>query len=836
MRQKGMKYGTASIRSILSVTTLGLITLSPVSAQTTPAPVPAPAAADAEVVDKTDIIVTATRKSESLSKVPISISAFSNARLEVLGIKSFADVAKFTPGVVFNSERKDVAIRGISSEAGTGTTGIYIDDTPIQVRALGLNANNTLPAVFDLDRVEVLRGPQGTLFGAGSEGGTVRYISTAPSLEKYSGRVFLEGSATQKGSPNYEGGVAFGGPIAEGKLGFRASAWYRRDGGYIDRVDYQTRARTEKDANYTDTFVGQGALAWALTPSLTITPSVYYQDRKQHQNDRYWVGISDPSTGSLLNGTPDRQEDRDHFVLPALKIEFDSDAVKIISNTSYYSRKEVVNGYSGTLYNLSLFQQLLSNENTDDEGNVVSTGQNFDGDPYTNPTQLASKDGLPLLTATGINLPQLPGYQARVFITNQQQNFTQEIRFQQGDPSARLQWVAGAFYSQNRQVSTEEIYDPQLPTLVPLLFGGTWQDFSTDADGNFYDLLANGDSYINHTVGKDWQLAVFADATWAITDKLKVSAGIRFASTKFSFDNFADGPQNIGFSSGTGQKSENPVTPKFNISYQATPDDLFYATASKGYRIGGANPPFPQQACQNDLDTLGITTVPSTYNSDTVWNYEVGSKNKFFDRRLSVATSAYYLKWKNIQQANYLTSCGFQYTGNFGDVTSKGFDVQLNASITRQLTFDLAVGYTEARYSKTTYAGTTQDAALANKGDTIPGVSPWTVTVGGQYDFTIGGADGFVRADYEFASRNPYLTTAANNATGDPALINDPQTNQVSARAGMTFGKLEVQVFGNNLLNSHPQLGITHQDQFTALFEAETLRPRTLGMSVGYKF
>ena len=795
---------------------------------------PATPAADEGPVDATDIIVTATRKSESLSKVPISISAFSDARLEVLGIKSFADVAKFTPGVIFNSERNDISIRGISSEAGTGTTGIYIDDTPIQVRALGLNANNTLPNVFDLERVEVLRGPQGTLFGAGSEGGTVRYITAAPSLEKYSGRVFTEGSVIEKGSQNYEGGVALGGPIVEGKLGFRASGWYRRDGGYIDRIDYQTGARTQKDANYADTLVGRAALAWQVTPSLMVTPSVFYQDRKQNQNDRYWVGISNRSSGKFVNGTPDRQEDHDHFVLPALKIEFTSDAVKIISNTSYYSRKEIANGYSGTLYNLSLFQQLLGYSTNPDGTPVYPLADpvNFNGDAAPNaPDEATRRTLLPLLTPTGINLAQLPGYQARVFTTNQQQNFTQEIRFQQGDPSARLQWVAGGFYSQNRQVSIEEINDPQLPALIPLLFGGTFEDFSPDVP-----LLPNGDSYINNTVGKDWQLAVFVDATYALTPKLKVSAGVRYASAKFSFTNFADGPQNVGFSSGQGQKTENPITPKFNISYQATPDDLYYATASKGFRIGGANPPFPQQACQADLDTLGITTVPSTYDSDSVWNYEVGAKNKFFDRRLSISTSAYYLKWQNIQQANYLTSCGFQYTGNFGDVTSKGFDLQVSASLTRQFTIDVAVGYTEARFSKTTYAGSEPTAALANKGDTIPDIVPWSVTVGAQYDFTLGGADGFVRSDYQFASRNPYLTAAQNNATGDPALINNPQTDQLSARAGLTFGRFQAQVFANNLLNTAPQLNLTHQDQFTALFEAETLRPRTIGMSLGYKF
>ena len=204
-------------------------------------------------------------------------------------------------------------------QAGSGTTGIYIDDTPIQVRNLGLNANNTLPAVFDLDRVEVLRGPQGTLFGAGSEGGTVRYITPQPSLTHYSGYAHSEIAYTQDGAPSAEFGVAAGGPIVEDKLGFRASAWIRRDGGWIDRVDYQTGAVTDADANRVDTYVLRAALAWRPTPNLTITPGIDYQKRDQHNYDNYWVAISDPGAGVYRNGTPDRMADPDRFYLPTLK-------------------------------------------------------------------------------------------------------------------------------------------------------------------------------------------------------------------------------------------------------------------------------------------------------------------------------------------------------------------------------------------------------------------------------------------------------------------------------------------------------------------------------------
>ncbi len=814
-----------TFRGQILVATCFAAIAAPLSAQTSP-PTAAPATAVAST-DDADIVVTATRQSQSLSKVPISISAFSNEKLQSLGLKSIADIVRYTPGVQFDTERKDVAIRGVSSQAGTGTTGIYIDDTPIQIRALGLNANNTAPVVFDLERVEILRGPQGTLFGAGSEGGTVRYITPQPGLKDYSGYSRAELSFTEKGAPSYEVGQAFGGPIITDKLGFRASAYYRRDGGYIDRIDDASSAVTTKNANSATTLALRGALAWKPVEDVTVTPSVFYQNHKQRQNDRYWVGRSD-SEGQLVNGTPDTQADNDHFTLASLKIEADLGAVTAISNTSYFNRKEIVGGYSGTLYNLSLFQQLITNDNGDG-----TTGANFNLDPYSNPTQAASAAGYPLLTANGINLPQFPGYRSQVYITNKQENFTQELRFQSSDANAPLTWVVGAFFQSNRQTSIEEINDPQLPDLVPVLFGGSFLDFTEGVP-----LLANGDDYINNTRSKDTQIAVFADATYAVTEKLKLTAGVRYARTKFSFDNYADGPQNVGYSSGTGSQKENPFTPKVGINWQIDRDNLVYGTVSKGFRIGGANPPFPQALCQADLDALQIKSVPASYNSDKVWSYEVGTKNRLFDRKLSFAGSAYYLEWSNIQQANYLTSCGFQYTGNLGTVHSKGFDAQLNWAVVQGLNLDLAIGYNDVKYSVTTLTGGAGSPPLSNKGNTIPGVAPWTVSAGAQYDFQLAAYPAYVRGDYLFRSHNSALTPGQDprSAVNDLALVNDPATTLVNLRAGVTISGVEAQIFVNNLLDSRPQLDLQHQDQFTLLYEAQTFRPRTWGMALSYRF
>src|ERR1700689_2765787 len=169
-----------------------------------------------------EIVVTATRREEGISKVPISITAMSQDMLDQKGIRDITELVRFTPGVsIDTSGTNQISIRGISSSAGAGTTGIYIDDTPIQMRELGFNPDEALPKSFDLDRVEGLRGPQGTLFGSGSEGGTVRYITTQPAL---TGTTFYsrdEVSYTEGGAPSYEAGIAGGTPLIDGVLGIR---------------------------------------------------------------------------------------------------------------------------------------------------------------------------------------------------------------------------------------------------------------------------------------------------------------------------------------------------------------------------------------------------------------------------------------------------------------------------------------------------------------------------------------------------------------------------------------------------------------------------------------
>src|SRR6266849_4626201 len=239
---------TALIVALLSQSVLGAA-----SAMAADAP-----ADEASTGPLQEIVVTATRHEESLSKVPISVTALTQEAMDLRGIKDIQDVARFTPGVrIDNTGTNNIAIRGISSSGGAGTTGIYIEDTPIQIRALGFNPDDTLPKTFDMDRVEVLRGPQGTLFGAGSEGRTVRYIMNQPSVTKESTYARSEVSFTRNGDPSYEAGIAHGGPIVNDVLGYRASVWYRYDGGWIDRIDPTTLGVVDRRANHANTLAAR---------------------------------------------------------------------------------------------------------------------------------------------------------------------------------------------------------------------------------------------------------------------------------------------------------------------------------------------------------------------------------------------------------------------------------------------------------------------------------------------------------------------------------------------------------------------------------------------------
>ncbi|HEY2676762.1 MAG TPA: TonB-dependent receptor [Steroidobacteraceae bacterium] len=785
-----------------------------------------------------EITVTATRREESLSKVPISVTALTQEAMDLRGIKDFQDIARFTPGVnIDNSGTNNIAIRGIASSGGAGTTGIYIDDTPIQIRALAFNPDDALPKSFDVDRIEVLRGPQGTLFGAGSEGGTVRYITTQPSLTTNSFYSREEVSYTEGGSESYEGGIAAGGPLIDGTLGARLSVWYRRDGGYIDRIDPVSLALDQKNANFDETVLYRLALIWAPIEGWTVTPSIYYQDRFRNDVESYWPLYSNPSNNQFVNADPTQRTDPDRFYLAAFKVEGNVGFAKLISNTSYFHRDEVT-GYEGTLYNLGFYQSIV----------------------FTNPPDYAAGSGIlpglyPLLDGTGLHLP--PGatdYRSPASINNGQQNITQEIRLQSLDSSSPLFWTAGLFFSENRQTYLEQIHDPMLNELSVAATGLTFDNWFVDPSTGLpvgYDPRFPNDSYFLQTSATDRQYAVFGEGTYSFTDQFKLTLGARYSMLKYSFETLTGGPQlYLPPQTGSGDKSENSFTPKVSFSFQQDPRNLYYFTYAKGFRPGGANNPVPYAACSSDFQTFGIPGAPATYSSDSVNSFEVGAKNNI-DNRFKIASSVYYIKWSNIQQTVVPPICQISFIANLGQAVAKGLDIQAEMAITDNFTAELAAGYTDARY--------TQNSSLAppppgqapqyvvSEGDAISGQSgqpapPLTLTLGLEYRFKMFTRASYVRFDDEYEGR-PKWNSASQDPTTlqyDPANYTLSSTNFASARAGMTFGGWQASLFCDNLFDSHTvtnyNWSIDPGDGNSRLERQFTFRPRTVGLTVTYRY
>ncbi|MGA2861076.1 MAG: TonB-dependent receptor [Steroidobacteraceae bacterium] len=779
-----------------------------------------------------EIVVTATRREESLSKVPVSVSAFTQEDMDEKGIKDFTDIVRYTPGVSIDQTGTNaISIRGISSSGGAGTTGIYIDDTPIQMRSVGFNPDDALPKTFDLDRVEVLRGPQGTLFGAGSEGGTVRYILAQPSLTQDSTYARSEVSYTQYGDPSYEAGVAHGGPIIDGELGYRVSVWYRHDGGWIDRVDPTTGAVVDSNANREGDVVLRLAGIWRPIGALTVTPSILYQNDQKHDVSTYWPDYSNPSAGRFDNANPDQTPVPDRFYLPALKIEADLGPARLVSNTSYYNRNELT-GYEGTDYNLSLYQGL--------------------GWPANPAAVDVNPAYYPLIDNYGVHLPPgLTDYRSPATVQNEQSSVTQEIRLQSNDASSPLTWTAGAFWQVSREVSTEQIYDPMANALLEAEYGlSVVQIYG-------YPLLANGDDYYNINTTHDHQLAGFGEASYALTDQWKLTLGGRVARTSFDIVHFTDGPENYGpVGPSSGSQSETPFTPKAGVTFTPNGGHLFYATYAKGFREGGANPPLPS-FCSPPLMEMGYASgqAPPTYKSDSTQSFEIGAKDNF-NNVFKLASSVYYIRWNNIQQNVYVTgNCGLQFTDNLGTAVSKGFDLQAEAAL-GPIALEAALGFNSARFVD----NSKNDLAVA--GDAISGQAaingspgtnpPWNVTLGAQYNLVIATHKSFVRFDYEFESRNPWLAAIQDPRSSQyqvfttPISPTLPSTTFVQFRTGTSFGDWGASFFINNLLNSHTTTNYfrTFLDTYNPTYPPVTagpqysyytFTPRTFGITATFR-
>jgi iron complex outermembrane recepter protein len=747
-------------------------------------------AADAEESKETgmtleEVLVTATRREESVQRIPISVTALGEADLSAGDVQGIEGLAALTPGLQFavpngfSSAFTTIAIRGLNSNTGPSTVGIYLDDAPISSRLSGYtNQGSAYPYVFDLNRVEVARGPQGTLFGAGSEAGTVRFITNAPSLTQFSGTAHAELADTEGGRLSYETGVASGGPIVKDEIGYRVSVWNRSDGGYVDRVDPTTGAIVSPKANTIGKTVIKGALAFQIGENILVTPSIYYQRVHQDDAQRFYQVFSDAPQGIFHNGVLLPEVWTDHWTLPSLKLEAHLPFAELTATASHLDR---------------------------------DVSEILDQAAFVCPSLGATGCGSPL----GIGYPATPQQVAYTPTGLSVKASTVEVRLASNAKDTWLSWVAGVFYDHRIQKDFQTSYDLAVPPPGPGLPPGLFQD--------------------QHETFTDDQIAAYAQGDLHFTDKLTLTLGERIADVRVTVEEASFAPLAVFYNAPADaitHSKETASSPRVALSFQADRNNLFYASYSKGFRIGGGNAPVPPSCPQ---------VVPTTYASDNVQAYEVGAKDTFLDGRVQADTSVFHNLWKNIQQYVGLPCGPFAYSTNAGSAVSNGLDFALQALITNRVRLNLAVSYVDAYYDSNAFDRSGN--ILVGKDDKVgilPQVNPpWTVNAALNYEVPLAGGDKLhFRGEYNFTSRSPgpFITQLVNSQNTYPLAVADPSTNLYNLRAGYTRNGIDVTFFINNVFNSTPWLSKYQGVGSSDLITYQTFRPRTLGLSANYEF
>jgi outer membrane receptor protein involved in Fe transport len=606
-----------------------------------------------------EVVVTAQKRSESLQNVPLSITAFSAADLETRGVKEFFDYATSVPNLGFgapgdgSANSRTISIRGVS---GDNTTGFYLDETPLP--------DSLNPHILDVERIEVLRGPQGTLYGARSMGGTVRMISKQPDLTTFSGSLHA-GASTTSGTvdPNWIGEGTINLPIVQNKLALRANAFYDREAGYFSRrwptVPGGSDYTTLRDIGRNETSGGDLSLLWKPTDALSVTGRVLHQESTYN-------GFS-LADGTATNLTPNNfmqtrlfdvpEGGSDRWTLYSLNVKYDTGFGELVSSTSYFDRLVV---------------------EREDQSDVVSFLFGLD----------------PLVASQITEIKPL-------------HRFVQELRFASA-LKGPVQFVVGAYLSESNGQFNPGYYPPNL---VPGL--GAISGYGSDLF--FYQ---NYPSTIREP-------ALFGEISYQLTDKLKLTAGARWYEIKTTSSGIeagaAAGTDLIDLPS---TLTNVGVNPKVQVDYKVTPNAMVYATAAKGFRPGGITPSVPMSlGCDVNLEAIGITQSQAhRYKADSLWNYEVGSKTSWLDNRLTVDGAVFYIDWKDLQQ-QILLPCGFQFRANVGAAKSQGAELEVHARPARGLDVSGGVGYQKAVITQASSGGAVSPQQV---GDRVYQVPDWT--------------------------------------------------------------------------------------------------------------
>jgi iron complex outermembrane recepter protein len=727
-----------------------------------------------------EVIVTATKRAESVQDIPQSITAVSGRDLEAKGIENYEDLTRTIPGVIATggSNFNKFVVRGIQTSNGTSSSGeqklvaIYLDDLPLT--SFSVLTPDVRP--YDISRVEVLRGPQGTLFGSGSLAGAIRYVTNKADPTGYHASLDVEAGKTKGDSNRLRLGGMVNVPLIEDQLAVRLIGYKRNEDGWVNYAG----ANARKNTNTADDWGVRGSLRWQPNDKLNATFMV--------TSDHNRVGDS-----SLYDPTLGRNIAKRDFPF-AVDIDLDS--------------------YNATVdYDLG-FADLTS-------ATVVAkskTGWNLDLDA--------------VLTAV------MPFYFQEKIDTD---SVVEDIRLV-SKKGGKLDWVAGAFYLNQKSDYADSFNVPQ-SFLAALRITGLSPIRTPNADTSM-DLRNK----------KNFEAALYGEASYHFTDSLTFTAGAR--ASKYEF---IDEDKGIGFTTptlipaiftsifgygganiakvpsvartnSTGKKSK--LIGKFGLEWQPSADQTYYALASQGFRRSHPNGPSAANGGKSVINPNDPAIIPVMAEADSLWNYEIGAKNVWLDGRLRTTLAAYYIDWGPMQVPLVRSSDATPYVGTVGKARSIGLEGEVDALINEHVETGLNFTIQNAEVTKLTAAESLISGAVVGAKLASPEFKAGTYA---KYGWTLAdGSDLYARIDAQHVGA--YVNTFPNTAgvkTPNAAYAKIPAYANVNVSVGWAKGNLKAVLYAENLGNNQSPIFIDAANY--SLNRYGTLRPRTIGIRLGWK-
>ncbi|WP_295994648.1 TonB-dependent receptor [Rugamonas sp.] len=747
--------------------------------------------------------LTAQRKSESIEMV-------GGALLEQNAIPDITTLIQSIAGVSLKTEgtgQTEIEMRGMTSSGGSSpTSGFYLDDIPLTPPAGAQNGKVVIsPALYDMAGVDVLRGPQGTSYGAGAMGGSVKLITAAPDTSGFSASLQSILSGTDGGGFNHTNNAMLNIPLVPDSMALRIVASEAYTSGWIDRIvanpfpvvgnngatrgDVQSApvAASHPHSNAAQQYNLRMNLLWKATPQLTIAPGLYYFTSKQDGISAY---DSTPATQTHYQPFDIAEPMTDRITIGTLALRYAFDTVDLTSTTSYWKRRSV----------------------------QVQDGSEDFNNPQSGAT-LASNNN-PAGPQPGY---YGPGGTGAVVGTEDDptRQLSEELRLA-SKGAGPLQWVAGAYASD---------------------YWSTWNFSGITANPSVYmDLGTNQAATTNQWFIADspthmTQFALFGNASYELNERWKIEAGARLYRYDYAFSSTI-----TGWGSGLGAATPSAtgalrqidvgVNPKLGLSYEIDNDLMVYANVSRGSRPGGGNALYPTTGAfwSGAYAPFNYSSGwPTSYKPDHVWSYEVGEKARFFEHRLTVNASAYYENWKNPQLLGYPGDWAFNINGK--KATIEGADVNLKAVLGGGFVLGAALGYTHADVSPGEHweispANVMPDVPLFNGNVSLS----YQKHLADGYVFTAGVDNTYVDARYSLSFVYPYQSTGH--------YVKLPAYNLTNMRVGLESSRgWGVSAFVNNLGNKHVALENMFQETepSAAFSRVMTNQPLTAGVNLSYK-